>query len=384
MYIIYSKLDKQSIFRYNLVYSRVLYFVWIKMNMNTAGVAEDRQVSIEDALKNSWDLSTRSNEDLIWFLDEYTKEQKYWAMAALATELDSRSKKEMVDVDSDVQKKLAEDQLKQEASNKEFNSKLEEEKQQTNIANENKVAELTTQLNNADEKILSLEETVNKLLEAQKENRENTSQSLEDILNSKNSGDSETVNKLLEEIKKLNQDKKTLETKSKEEILKYPQDQIATMKTKLIKWRWISRKTIKTADGKETIIKRPSIKINRHRRSRRKLNQVVKAFNGFKKDSDSAVKYILTQERSDRADTITWINSLIQLWNRWRYNLLRKRWFVMSESDFEEKFDKQKKKIIDKFKNNIKPEKDTAEDKTIKALEARMSRYKQDYMNKHY
>ena len=77
------------------------------------------------------------------------------------------------------------------------------------------------------------------------------------------------------------------------------------MDTKLIKSRWISRKTIKTADGKETLTKRPSIKINKNRRSRRKLNQVVKSFNGFKKDSDSAVKYILTQERGSRIDHLT-------------------------------------------------------------------------------
>jgi hypothetical protein len=56
----------------------------------------------------------------------------------------------------------------------------------------------------------------------------------------------------------------------------------------------------------------------------------------------------------------------------------------MSKDKFEKKFDAQQKKIIDKFKNNINPEKDSPEDKTIKALEGRMARYKQSYMKKHY
>jgi hypothetical protein len=56
----------------------------------------------------------------------------------------------------------------------------------------------------------------------------------------------------------------------------------------------------------------------------------------------------------------------------------------MSKAKFEEKFDKQQKKIIENFKKDINSSSDSPEDKTIGALEARMKYYKQDYMNKHY
>ena len=56
----------------------------------------------------------------------------------------------------------------------------------------------------------------------------------------------------------------------------------------------------------------------------------------------------------------------------------------MSKAKFEEKFDAQQKKLINQFKNNINPKEDSPEDKVIKALEARMKYYKQEYMNKHY
>ena len=338
--------------------------------MNTANVAEEKK-----------DILLEMTDSHLKLLQKSAIEDEDYEKAAKIRDIFASRRLEKSNYNNpDISKQLAEDEMKR----AEFEEKLDTEKQTQNTQDENKISELTAKLNNADEKIGSLEETVNKLLEAQKENREGTSKSLEDILESKKSWNSETVNKLLDEIQKLNQEKKTLETKSKAEILKYPEDKIATMKTKLIKWRWISKKTITTEDWKETTIKRPSIKINKHRRSRRKLNQVVKSFNGFKQNSDSAVKYILTQERQTRVDHIIWWAGLDQSLNRWRYNLMHKTWFVMSKAKFEEKFDKQQKKIIDKFKNNINSVKDTAEDKTIKALEARMARYKQDYMNKHY
>ena len=350
-------------------------------NENWNIVTEDKQVSIEDVLKNSWDLSTRSNEDLTSFLAEYKKGDDYGAIAALATELDHRTKVETVTVDPEVSKQLAEEAANKEESNKEFNSKLDGEKKEIKKVNEEKISELTAKLEGALQKMSEMEEKYNKLVE---KNRNDTSESLEWTLDAKKSWDSEKLKAAKEENEKLIKEKKALEAKYKVELFKYPPEEIATMKTKLIKWRWISKKTITTEDWTETTIKRPSIKINKHRRSRRKLNQVVKAFNWFKKDSDNAVKYILTQERSDRVSHIIWDTAGVQMMNRGRYNLMHKTWFVMSKAKFEEKFDKQQEKLIDKFKKNIDPVEWSAEATTIKWLEDRFKRYKQDYMNKHY
>jgi len=347
-------------------------------------IVVDKKDDIQDALKNASDLSKRSTEDLKSFFDEYKNWADFWAIATLATELASRQETESISVNKEVSQKLAADAIKQQEDTAKFQQEINKEKTEENKNKQDKLSDLTAKLKDSDEKIGSLEETINKLLEAQKENREKTSKSLDDVLNAKKWWDTESVKKLKEEIKQLIQDKKELEKKSKQDLLKYSSEEIATMKTKLIRWRWISRKTIKTEDGKETTIKRPNVKINKHRRSRRKLNQVVKAFNGFKQDSDSAVKYILTQERLGRMDNITWTEALMQSMNKGRYNVIYKLWFVMSKDKFEKKFDAQQKKIIDKFKNNINPEKDSPEDKTIKALEDRMARYKQSYMKKHY
>lgn len=361
--------DKNKIFGYNIIYSRVLYFVWIKMNVNTSSVAEEEK----DILYELTDTHLKLLQKSAIEEEDYEKAAKIRDIFA-SRRLDKNFDKQ------DATKKLAEDELKR----SEFKEKLGTEKDLQSKQDENKISELTAQLNSADEKIWSLEEKLNKLLEAQKENREETSQNLEDVLEAKKSGDPESFNKFLTNLTELLKKKWMLNEDSKKELLEYPENQISTMKTKLIKWRWLSKKTIKTADGKETTIKRPNVKINRHRRSRRKLNQVVKAFNWFKKDSDSAMKYILTQDRMGRVDTVTWMAAMSSAENRGRYNLMHKTWFVMSKAKFEEKFDKQQKKIIDQFKNNINPAEWSAEDTTIKWLEARMKRYKQEYMNKHY
>ncbi len=222
------------------------------------------------------------------------------------------------------------------------------------------------------------------LIESHENNREETSWLLKDLKEAKRKWDTKRIDNFKRLLKEAQNTAKSLQEKYKKETVRYPEDEIATMDTKLIKSRWISKKTIKTEDWRETTIKRPSLKINKNRRSRRKLNQVVKAFNGFKKESDSAVKYILTQERWNRLDNLIWSDAAGQSMNRWRYSLLHNSWFVMSKVKFEEKFDKQQKKIIDKFKNNINPSADSDEGKTIKALEDRMKYYKQDYLNKHY
>lgn len=229
-----------------------------------------------------------------------------------------------------------------------------------------------------------LKELIEGLIASQEKNREENSSLLEELKDAKRKWSTERIQNLKNLIKNAQAKTKELQDKYKVETVKYPKDEIATMNTKRIKWRWISRKTIKTADGKETTIKRPSLKRNKNIRSRRKLNKVVKAFNGFKTDSDSAVKYILTQERWGRIDALTWADSLAQSMNKGRYNLLHKTWFVMSKDKFSDKFDKQKKVIIDNFSKNINPDADSKEGKTIKALEDRMKYYKQEYLNKHY
>jgi hypothetical protein len=229
-----------------------------------------------------------------------------------------------------------------------------------------------------------LKNLIEEIIKSHEEIRLEQSQVLEDLKNAQKTWDPKRINNFKNIIRELERKNKELEAKYKKEEIKYPQEEISRLSTKRIKRRFIKLKTSKTAEGSETTIKRPSLKRNKNIRSRRKLNQVVKSFNEFKNNSDSAVKYILTQERQTRAEHILWGAKIDEAINRWRYDLLHKTWFVMSKAKFEEKFESQKKKIIGNFKENINPSEWSPEDTTIKALEKRMDYYKKSYMDKHY
>lgn len=347
--------------------------MWITSADNT----QETKVSLDDMLKNAQDLKTRSNDELEWFLGDANKEKNYGAIAVLAKELDSRPK-------IDISKKLAEDVIKTDEENAKIQQEIIDNKNKQKIQQSNEVESLKNQLNDNKEQIWSLKDTVESLIQEVNKNRQENTKLLEDLRDAKIEGNPEKTSHLQKLLTELNQKNKVLETKYKQEEIKYPAQEIATLNTKRIKWRGITKKSINTTDGFQTTIKRPNVKINKNIRSRRKLNQVVKAFNSFQKDSDSAVKYILSQERYGRVDHITWVANMVQSINKWRYGALHKVWFVMSKAKFEEKFDQQQKKIIDQFKTNINPAVDSNEDKTIKALELRMKYYKQKYTQKHY
>lgn len=364
---------------YTSISSDILFYSLLTMNVNASSLLNKQDNITLDDIKNNPDKIKDLDEyTLNSFLDQSTKDKNYDTIVLLASELSNREKKEEnIEPDSELQKTLAEDNQK----SKEFNKKLNEEKKYQESANEIKLSQLTVKLNDALIKIQEMEEefkTLNKI------NREQNSAALEKAKEAQNFWNSKELKNKQNEINWLMKEKKLLEEKYKVELLKYPPDEMAKLSTKRIKWRFIKIKHKKTADWKETKIERPNLKINKNIRSRRKLNQVVKSFNWFKEDSDSAVKYVLTQERQTRLDHISWWAALKSAENRWRYNLLHKMWFVMSKEKFETKFDIQQEKIIGKFKNDINPTEWSTEEKTIKALEDRMLYYKKDYMKKHY
>ena len=230
----------------------------------------------------------------------------------------------------------------------------------------------------------SLKELIEGLLQSQEDIRKENSSLLEDLQDAQRKWDKKRIDNFKNLIKELENKNKDLKDRYQKETIKYPADEIATMDTKLINWRWWSRKTIKTEDGYETLRKRPNVKRNKNIRSLRKLNQVVHALNNFKKDSDNAVDYILTEERGSRIDNLMWVDALWKAINRFQYKFLFKMWFVMSKSEFEEKFDAQQEKIIGKFKTNINPAKWSDVANKIEAIEKRFKRHKQEYTNKHY
>jgi predicted RNA-binding Zn ribbon-like protein len=99
-------------------------------------------------------------------------------MALLAKELDARPKES-------ASKDLAEDIIKSDEENREHQNEMLKNNKEQSKEKSDHISMLKDQLNDANEKIASLQETVDKLIEAQKENRENNTESLKDILKSK-------------------------------------------------------------------------------------------------------------------------------------------------------------------------------------------------------
>ncbi len=234
---------------------------------------------------------------------------------------------------------------------------------------------------NSDEINLN-KETVQQIIEARESLESKNSSVLEELKNAKRKWNQEGIKNLYQIIKRLIGEENELKNKY-ENVKKYDNKQLNTLDTKWIRWRWPSSRLKRDDEGREIILKIPNIKIVRDRRSRRKLNKLVKYFNHVKNDSDKAMKYILTQARGNRIDTVTWANSLIQWINRWTYNLFHSTGFVMSKSKFEEMFTFKKQELLYQFSNNIK-NLTTDEKNIIKAIEQRMDYYKDAYMREHY
>ena len=340
------------------------------MNFNTVNIADDKKLSLEGILKNPESLSWQPNDILWWLLDDAISSGNTDAMKTISSAL--KTQKETVTVDPEVSKQLAEEALKEEASNRAFIEKLETENQETKEVNEDKILELTAKLNNADEKIGSLEETVNKLLEAQKENREETSKNLEDILEAKKSGDLKSLNQFVAHLEELLTKKWMLKDDSKKETAKYPEEEIATLNTKRIKWRFINKKTIetvKTEDWSETVVRRPSLKINKTIRSRWKINKTIRKFNDIKDNPKEAVKYIMSKTNKRSWWMIT--ASFKKLYNHLT---------IRDTGKFDEVFNKQKTKFIDDLFWNLEKKWMTDKDElTKKSIIKRIDYYQKAY-----
>lgn len=339
----------------------------------------DQLKGMENTSENRSILSEYSDDDLKNMQTEVIDSEDY-EVAAIIRDVLNDKKAEWVETNSEVQKKLVKDQAKQDQENTKKQQEILDQRKKNKQEQSDQEKDLKAKLFEQNKEIDSLKEEINKLNKRLDLHVQENSNNLNEVLEAKKSWDSEKLEELLAENKRLREEKAAM----KQEVLKYPPDKIQTLNTKRIKWRFISKKTIKTEEWSETTIKRPSVKRNKNIRSRRKLNQVVKAFNWFKKDSDNAVKYILTQERWNRVDHLSWADAIWQSINRFEYKFLHKLWFVMSKAKFEEKFSKQQAKIIGQFKTNINPAEWTKEFDTIKTLEAWMKYYKEDYMRKHY
>lgn len=252
------------------------------------------------------------------------------------------------------------------------------ENQRENKEKDDKINDLMNQLNDTQEEMKSLSSFVKELYEKLDENREQNSKILEEIKeNKKNPNVNNDILKWYKILlSKLRQARRDAKKKAKEDIKKYPPDEIATLDNWLLRWGlsniWVMsiRKGIGISYNWE--------KISLRSRTRRKLNKTIKKLNDIKDDPKRWVKYIMSKTRKRWGGKIgAWIK-------RW-YNSLT----IKDTDKFDKVFNEQKKFFIDDLEEKIKANYKTKSEyensndyKSIKAIKNRVEYYQDAYKRK--
>ncbi|HRX63857.1 MAG TPA: hypothetical protein P5060_02000 [Candidatus Absconditabacterales bacterium] len=333
--------------------------------VNTANITEENKLSLDNIKKNPDQISQLSDEDLKSFFDQEKDTDDYDLISSLSKELGSRKQKEEIQEDPELQKKLAEDQLKQEESNAEEQKKMQEESEITKEVELDHVEELKKKLEAKEEDNQTLEKWIQDLEKKLDDKNKENSSKLEELKEAQKSGDKQELKRLRGVIKKLALEKKALKDTYAGELPKYDASKIKKLKTRWIGFKLFSKRQI---DG-QTVISGPQLMFRNNIRSRRRLNKTVKMFNKIGNDPKKAIRYILSKS----------ITGQIGM----GVKKLNNRFTIRDTDKFDEVFNKQKKKFIENLESKMeKKSMSEVDKKTLQAIKDRIDYYQKAYKRK--
>lgn len=341
----------------------------MKMNVNTnLGVnTQDNVITLDDIKKDPDKIKDLDDKNLKDLFDESKNSEDFDTIISLAQELWSRkSQSENLTPDSELQKKLAEDQIKQDEEAARIQQELADSKSSEKQEENAKIIDdLKKQLEDSEQQKKTLEELLKQFAESEKNNRQENSTNLENIKNAKNSWNEEELKRLRWVIKNLALDKKALKDKFAGELPKYDSKEIATLKTR---WIWFKLAWKMNIDG-QTVLTWPQLLLRRNIRSRNRINKTVNKLNEIWKDPKKWVNYIMTKA------------SLSQLWRTWtRFKNMKNFFTIRDTNKFDEVFNAHKKQFIDDLESKMSANSMSDTDKkTLTAIKARLDYYQKAY-----
>ncbi|HKL44332.1 MAG TPA: hypothetical protein VJ892_03570 [Candidatus Absconditabacterales bacterium] len=334
--------------------------------VNTENIAEENKISLEDIKKNPNQISQLSYEDLKSFFDQEKDTDDYDLISSLSKELGSRKQKEEIQENPELQKKLAEDKIKQDQENAKKRQEMSDQRKKNKQEQSDQEKDLRSQLFERDKKINSLEEKIKAMKLKLTEITTRNSSNLNDVLEAKKSGNSEKLEELLAENKRLKEEKATM----KQEVLKYPGGNIRTLRTRRITGG-ITLNSSKTEKGRKVELNMNRLGLVKNLRTRRKLNKTIRKFNDIGSDPKKGVIYIMSKANKRQGGIIR--SEFKKIWNTLT---------IRDKDKFDEIFNKQKKKFIDDLFGNMSGKLTVRDEKIKESISRRIDYYQKAYKRK--